>query len=356
MTRSKASSHLPILTITMGDPAGVGPEIAIRAVSEPETYRICRPLIVGDRSVIEATLLGLRAALEWKALADVAEADFQAGRIDLIDLGNVDLKSLKKGEASAMAGKAAYEYILRATDLALAGRVDGLVTCPINKEAIRQAGYPFPGHTEILADRTDAREFGMMLVSDTLRVVLVTIHLALEDAIRMISEDGILRAIRLGHGAGLMMSIDSPRIAVVGLNPHAGEEGMFGRQEIEIIGPAVKKAKRMGYNVQGPFPSDSLFYRALRGEFDLVIAMYHDQGLIPIKLIGFGKTVNVTLGLPIIRTSVDHGTAFDIAWQFRANPGSLLEAIRLAARMAATRRYKKIEPVEPTGRTGLEKL
>ncbi len=339
---SKISSSLPILAVTMGDPAGVGPEITVRALAQPEAYRICRPLVVGDRSVIQAALQGLGAALKVKAVTDITEADFQVGCIDLIDLGNVDLKSLKKGEVNAAAGKAAYEYIIRAADLVLAGQAHGLVTCPINKEAIRRAGYPFPGHTEILADHTGTKEYAMMLTTGSLRVVLVTIHLALEEAIKTLNEERILRAVRLAHTSGPMMGLDRPRIAVAGLNPHAGEEGMFGRQEIEIIAPAIKKARDMGVNARGPFPSDSLFHRALNEEFDFVIAMYHDQGLIPVKLIGFGRAVNVTLGLPIVRTSVDHGTAFDIAWQFRADEGSLMEAIRLAARFAAIKGEKAV--------------
>ena len=332
--------YRPILAITMGDPSGIGPEVAVRGLSNPEVYGISRPLIVGDLSVIKATIEGLRAAVDLKRVTDVSGADFRAGRIDVLDLGNVKLAELEKARVSAMAGKAAFEYIIRGIDLALSAKVDGLVTCPINKDAIRRAGHAFPGHTEILAERTRSREFGMMLVSGDLRVVLVTIHVALEEAIRMLSEERILKAVRLAHHGGTMMGIDRPRIAVPGLNPHSGEGGMFGREEIEIIAPAVKKAREMGYDAQGPFAPDTVFYRALNGEFDFVTAMYHDQGLIPIKLIGFGNAVNVTLGLPIIRTSVDHGTAFEIAWQFRASAGSLIEAIRFAAVLAKKKRQK----------------
>jgi 4-hydroxythreonine-4-phosphate dehydrogenase len=336
----RETNDRPILAITMGDPAGVGPEIAVRALNDPETYCICRPLVVGDGSVMKAAAEGTGISSELHPITDVSKGHFEPGRIDLLDLNNVEMKRLKKAQVSAMAGRAAYEYIIRATDMAMKGQVDAVVTCPIHKDALNQAGYHYPGHTEILADRTRTTDFAMMLVAGKLRVVLVTIHVALEKAIEEISEERILRAIRLAHEAGLMMDIEKPRIAVPGLNPHAGEGGMFGRQEIEIIGPSIKKAQEMGYNAQGPFPADTLFYRAVDGQFDFVTPMYHDQGLIPIKLIGFGSGVNVTLGLPIIRTSVDHGTAFGKAWQFRANPGSLLEAIRLAAQMARVKEQR----------------
>ena len=292
----------PILAITMGDPAGIGPEIAVRALSDPQSYRICRPLLIGDGSVMQAALDGMGVSLNLHTLADVSEAIFESGQIDLFDLKNVDMSRLKKAQVSAMAGRAAYEYIVRGIDMAMAGKVDAIVTCPIHKDALNQAGYHYPGHTEILADRTGTDDFAMMLVAGGLRVVLVTIHVALEEAIKQIDEKRILRAIRLAHDAGLMMGIENPRIAVPGLNPHAGEGGMFGRQEIEMIGPAVQKAKEMGFNVQGPFAPDTLFHRAVNGQFDFVTPMYHDQGLIPIKLIGFGGGVNVTLGLTIIRT------------------------------------------------------
>jgi 4-hydroxythreonine-4-phosphate dehydrogenase len=336
----REANDRPILAITMGDPAGIGPEIAVRALAEIGSYHICRPLLVGDASVMQATLQGMKISLRLHVVTDVPEAHFEPGQIDLVDMRNVDMSRLKKAQVSAMAGRAAYEYIIRATDMAMNGQVDAVVTCPIHKDALNQAGYHYPGHTEILADRTGTTDFAMMLVAGKLRVVLVTIHVALEKAIEEINEERILQAIRQAHEAGLMMGIEKPRIAVPGLNPHAGEGGMFGRQEIEIIGPAIKKAQQMGYNAQGPFPGDTLFYRAVNGQFDFVTPMYHDQGLIPIKLIGFGRGVNVTLGLPIIRTSVDHGTAFGKAWQFRANPGSLLEGIRLAAQMARNKRRK----------------
>jgi len=338
MTVRRESEERPILAITMGDAAGIGPEIAARALADSETYRICRPLLIGDASVMRATLEGMGLGLSIHPVAEVSEARFELGHMDLMDLHNIDLPRLAKAQVSAMAGRAAYEYIVRAIDLAMAGEVDAVVTCPIHKDALNQAGYHYPGHTEIFAERTGTRDYAMMLVAGGLRVVLVTIHVALREAIEQINQERIVRAIRLAHEAGRLLGIEKPRIAVPGLNPHAGEGGLFGREEIEIIAPAIRQAQAMGYHAEGPFPPDTVFYRAVHGQFDFVTPMYHDQGLIPIKLLGFGEGVNVTLGLPIIRTSVDHGTAFGKAWQFRASAGSLMEAIRLAAQMAQARR------------------
>jgi 4-phospho-D-threonate 3-dehydrogenase / 4-phospho-D-erythronate 3-dehydrogenase len=325
---------LPILAITMGDPAGVGPEVAVRAFSDNETYHLCRPLLVGDGSVIRATIDALGSRLSLHEIQDPSEAVFETNHINLLDLRNVDLSRLERAKVSAQAGRAAYEYIIRGIDLAMEGKVEGIVTCPIHKDALNQAGYHYPGHTEIVAERTGTKDYAMMLTAGGLRIVLVTIHVSLQEALSQINEERILRAIKLAHETGRLLGIDHPRIAVPGLNPHAGEGGMFGCEEIEIIEPTVKKALAMGYDARGPFSPDTIFYRAVQGEFDFVTPLYHDQGLIPIKLIGFGAGVNVTLGLPIIRTSVDHGTAFDIAWQCRASAGSLMEAIRLAAQMA----------------------
>jgi 4-hydroxythreonine-4-phosphate dehydrogenase len=260
------------------------------------------------------------------------------GEIDLLDLQNVDLDHLSRADVSAMAGEAAYQYIVRGIDLALSGATQAIVTGPIHKEALHQAGHHFPGHTEILAAQTGCDDFAMMLATRDLRVVLVTIHLALREAVNLITTDRVLRTIRQAHQAGRLLGFESPRIAVAGLNPHAGEGGLFGREEIEFIEPAVQAARAEGLDAQGPYPADTIFMRAVvRGDFDMVVPMYHDQGLIPIKLTGFGQGVNVTLGLPIIRTSVDHGTAFGKAWQFRADEGSLVMALELAARMARTK-------------------
>lgn len=338
MPAVEGSDARPVLAITMGDPAGVGPEIAVRALSDEMVMRMCRPVVIGDSSVLKATLEGMGVAMKLNLIDSPKEGRGRPGEIDLIDLHNVDLPNMPRAKVSSMAGKASYEYLVHAIDLAMQREVDAIVTCPIHKEALNSAGYHYPGHTEILAERTGTSDFAMMLVAGRLRVVLVTIHVALQEALDTVNEERILRAIRLANEAGTLMGIPNPRIAVPGLNPHAGEGGMFGRQEIEIIAPAIEKARQMGYNVSGPYPPDTLFFRANQGQFDFVTPMYHDQGLIPIKLIGFGGGVNVTLGLPIIRTSVDHGTAFGKAWQFRADAGSLLEAMKLAVQMANVRK------------------
>jgi 4-phospho-D-threonate 3-dehydrogenase / 4-phospho-D-erythronate 3-dehydrogenase len=336
-------TNRPILAITMGDAAGIGPEIAVRALREPAVFETCRPILIGDGSVIGATLQAMKVDLPLHAITNVSEARFESGTVDMLDLHNIDMARLKKAQVDPMAGRAAYEYIVRGIDLAMEGKIQGIVTCPIHKDALNQAGFHYPGHTEILADRSGTHDFAMMLVTGNLRVVLVTIHVSLRDAIEQVNEERILRAISLAQQAGLLLGIDHPRIAVPGLNPHAGENGMFGDEESRIITPAIRKAKEMGYDVYGPLPADTIFYRAVNGQFDFVTPMYHDQGLIPIKLLGFGKGVNITLGLPFIRTSVDHGTAFGKAWQFRADAGSLIEAIQLGAQMARTVMKRKAE-------------
>jgi len=336
VNRSKDRER-PILAITMGDAAGIGPEIAVRALSRDETYETCRPVLIGDGSVVRATISGMGVATAVRSVSRVAEAEFTPGRIDLIDLHNVDLGELAPGAIGPMTGRAAYEFIVHGIRLATANEVDAVVTCPIHKESLNAAGVPFPGHTEILAKETGTTDYAMMLIAEPLRVILVTIHLSLKRAIQQIDPPGICRAIRHSQEAGRLLGIASPRIAVAGLNPHAGEGGMFGREEIEIIAPAVHQAQAEGIDVRGPLAADTVFHRARQGQFDVVVAMYHDQGLIPIKLMGFGRGVNVTLGLPIIRTSVDHGTAFGKAWQYRADEGSLLEALRVAATMARRR-------------------
>jgi len=281
----------PIIAVTMGDPAGIGPEITAKAVRNPQVLKICRPLIIGDK----------------------------------------DLKRFKIGQVSAAAGRASIEYVEKAIELALAKMVDAIVTGPISKAAINKAGIKFPGHTELLAKRTKTKDYAMLFVSDKLWVILVTTHLPLAKVPRAITKKQVLKTIKLGH------SVRPGKIAVAGLNPHAGEAGLFGNEERRQIIPAIKAARKLGIKAQGPFSPDTVFKRAVAGEFDLVVAMYHDQGLIPVKLLSFGRSVNVTVGLPIIRTSVDHGTGFDIAGRGIADPGSLIEAIKVAVHFANTR-------------------
>ena len=330
--------HKPILGVTMGDPAGIGPEICAKALTTPEVQMFANCLVIGDRKAMRQ---GLKVAkipnIELNPIKKVSEAKFIRGSIDVLDLKNVDISRLKMGQVSKPAGKAAVEYIEKAIRLAMDGKIDAIATAPINKEAIQKAGYKFQGHTEILATRTKAKNYAMMFVSDTLWIMLVTTHLPLKEVSKHLDKKKILRTIKLAHETLFKLREKKPRIGVAGLNPHAGEAGLFGDEEIKIIKPAVNEAKKIGINVKGPISPDAIFYLANIGMFDIVVAMYHDQGLIPLKLLSFNRSVNVTVGLPIIRTSVDHGTGFDIAGKGWANPQSLIEAIKVAAHFAKTK-------------------
>ncbi len=319
----------------MGDPAGIGPEICAKALTTPDIQVLANCLVIGDRKVMRQ---GLKTAkidnIEINPVQKVSEAKFTRGVIDVLDLNNIEISRLKVGQVSRSAGKASVEYIEKAIRLAMDGKIDAITTAPINKESIHKAGYKFEGHTEILAARTHAKNYAMMFISDKLWVMLVTTHVALKDVSRNLEKGKIVKVIKLAHETLLKLKEKKPRIAVAGLNPHAGESGIFGDEEIKIIAPAVEEAKKLGINVKGPFSPDAIFYLANIGMYDIVIAMYHDQGLIPLKLLSFNKSVNVTVGLPIIRTSVDHGTGFDIAGKGWANPQSLIEAIKVAAHFA----------------------
>jgi len=334
----------PILGITMGDPAGIGAEIVLKALSQREIHQISKPIVIGDAGVMRANLKVAGVDAEILAMAAVKQARFDMGRINVLDLKNIDLASLKVGQVQKTAGKAAVEYVLTAIEMALRGEIDAIVTAPLNKQAMNEAGYSYAGHTEILAERTGTKQYAMMLVAKSLRVVHVTTHVSLREACDLISTERVAKTIGLTVSAMKNLGFENPRLAVAGVNPHAGEGGIFGREEIEEITPAIKWAKGQGYLVEGPIPPDTVFMRAMKGEFDAVVAMYHDQGHIPVKLLGFGEGVNLTLGLPIIRTSVDHGTAFDIAGKGAADPQSLIEAIRLAAEMAARHAKKAKKP------------
>lgn len=318
----------------MGDAAGVGPEIVVKALALEEVYALCRPLVVGDAGVLARAgqMLGLPVNLH--PITDVGVARFEPGNIEVLDLANIDLARLKVGEVCPMAGKAAVEYVLKAGEMALSGEVQGLATAPLNKEAMQLGGYDYIGHTEILADLTGAPRCTTMLISGSLRVVHVTRHIPLRQVAESITRERVLETIQLTAEGLPQMSIEKPRLGVAALNPHGGEGGLLGCEEIAEITPAVEAAQATGIDARGPYPADSIFFRAIAGEFDAVVAMYHDQGHIPVKTHGFESSVTVTLGLPIVRTSVDHGTAFDIAWQGVANPQSLVEAIKLAAQMA----------------------
>jgi 4-hydroxythreonine-4-phosphate dehydrogenase len=332
----------------MGDPAGIGPEITVKALATPAVYVVARPLLFGDAAVISQAVQITGLDLKVRPIAKLEQAMFRQGTIDVLDLCNVNIASLQLGHVSAMAGKAAFEAITRAIDAALARQIDAVVTNPINKEAINLAGYHFAGHTEIFALFTKTKDYTMMLVEQNLRVVHVSTHVSMRQACDLVRKDRILTVIKLAHDTCRSLGIESPLIGVAALNPHAGDGGLFGTEEHLHIIPAVEAATEAGIHAEGPFPADTLFAKAKAGAYDVVVAMYHDQGHIPLKMLGFNwnqkekkwdavRGINITLGLPIIRTSVDHGTAFDQAGKATASADSLLAAIEYAARMAAKR-------------------
>jgi len=325
--------YKPLLAITMGDAAGSGPEIIAKTLAEPEISAACRCVVIGDADTMRESLQITGVLGKVRAIEKLTEALFKDGVIEVIDLHNIQLNKLKRGRVDPMTGKAAFEYIKLAAELALAGECDAIVTSAINKESLNKAGYHYDGHTQLLAELCGAPDVAMMLVSGQLRISHVTTHVSLHEAIEMIRPERILAVIRLTDEATRQMSVNKPRIAVAGLNPHAGESGLFGDEEAKYIKPAIEAACRQGMNVTGPFPPDSVFLRASEGQFDAAIAMYHDQGHIAIKMLGIAQGVNVTLGLPIIRTSVDHGTVFGKAGKGTADPTSLMEAIKLATVM-----------------------
>ncbi len=331
------SHYLPVIGITMGDAAGVGPEIIVKSLAHKTVYQQCRPLVIGDARRLERASEIVGSAAKVRRIERVADARFEPGTIDCIDLGLIPA-DLPFGKLSPIAGDAAYQFIARAVDLAKANEIDAICTAPLNKEALHAGGHKFPGHTEMLAHLTGVEEVSMMLVAPQLRVIHVTTHIGIIDAIRKIEPGLVQRTIERGHATLVKAGIANPRIAVCGINPHAGENGLFGYgEEAEKIVPAVQLLRERGWNIEGPLPADTLFFRAGRGDFDLVVAMYHDQGHGPVKVLGLEAGVNVTVGLQVVRTSVDHGTAFDIAGKGIADEGSLLEALRQGAELATRR-------------------
>ena len=319
----------------MGDPTGAGPELVVKALDLPEVRSLCRPLVIGDAGAMRRAveIVGSRAVV--RSVSSPAEASFAMPGLDVLDQHTVDLSRLVYGKVDAVGGHAAYEAVIGAADLALAGEVDAIVTSALNKEALNLAGHHFAGHTELLAHRCGVTSVAMMLTAGDFRVSHVSTHVSLAEAIRRVRRERIVEVARLTHEAVRRMGVPSPRLAVAGLNPHSGEGGMFGDEERLEIAPAVAELAAVGISVVGPVPPDSVFARMKQGQFDAVVAMYHDQGHIPLKVLGFELGVNVTLGLPIIRTSVDHGTVFGKAGKGTANPSSLVAAIRLAAEMAS---------------------
>jgi 4-hydroxythreonine-4-phosphate dehydrogenase len=328
----------PLIAITMGDPAGIGPEIIAKVIDSGELSALCKSVVVGDAGVMKKLIEEMRLSITVHSIASLAEADPAQGKLDVLDLKNVDISAHAWGTPNAASGKAVVEYVRKAVDVTMGREADAIVTAPINKEMMNAAGHHYAGHTELLAELTNTREYGMLFVGGGLRVILATIHLALKDVSRHITQASVLKTLRLAHKAMSYFGVDRPRIGVAALNPHAGEGRLFGSEEWDVILPAVIKAREEGIHASDPIPADTLFYKARNNHFDIVVAMYHDQGLAPLKMLAFGNAVNVTVGLPIIRTSVDHGTAYDIAGKGCADPASLLEAVKLAAKMSAFRR------------------
>jgi len=322
----------------MGDPVGIGPEILCMALSHPEVYEVSRPLVIGDVRVLERARLITKTKNLIATVNSPGAASFKPGCVDVLNTSRIDPDALVWGQPTKFTGQAMENYIFTAVDLAMREDIAAIVTCPINKTALKMGGSRFHGHTEMIAHHTGTPEYAMMMAGDRLRVVLVTIHMALHQVPGALSIDAIMSTIEItDQSLKERFGIDHPKIAVAGLNPHAGEGGMFGDEEARVIAPAVDFSKKNGIDVSGPWPPDTVFVSALNGNFDAVVCMYHDQGLIPFKLIHFADGVNTTLGLPIVRTSVDHGTAYDIAGKGIADPGSLIAAIRMAASQAVFR-------------------
>lgn len=314
----------PVIAITMGDPAGIGPEVALKALSSERVRRAARPVIIGDLALLRR--LSEKLGLKSPPASNV------------INLSTLDLKKLGPGRPTIESSRAMVSYIQEAVKMAVNGYADAMVTGPINKESASLAGFKFPGHTEFIAHLTGVKDFSMMLGGDMIKVVLVTIHEPIKKVPGLITLKNVLKTIKITDSSfKKFFGIKKPCIAVCGLNPHAGEGGLFGDEEIKIIAPAVNKARSAGINAIGPLPPDTVFFRMRKGEFDCAVCMYHDQGLIPLKLMHFENAVNVTLGLPIIRTSVDHGTAYGMAWKGKASAESMIAAVEMAASMAGKR-------------------
>jgi len=343
----------PIIGITMGDPASIGPEIALKALLYPKIYTICRPLLVGDAGVFNniSQKLGLNIGLN--AIQNVSDAQFEFGKPDIFDLKNVDIEKLEFGQISAMCGNAAFESVKKVIDLAMSGEIDATVTGPINKKSLNEAGHHFAGHTEIYAQFTGTSKYAMLLVEDNMKVIHVSTHVSLRQACDLVKKERILEVTELLYNGLIQLGETNLKIGIAGLNPHAGDSGLFGTEDDLEILPAVEEARRRGYDVEGPVPADTMFAKAATGYFGGVVAMYHDQGHIPFKLSGFKwnaekkqmdsvKGVNITMGLPIIRTSVDHGTAFEIAGKGVASPDAMVLAIELAVQLHKHRSTKNL--------------
>lgn len=324
----------PIIAIPMGDAAGIGPEITVRALADKMIQEIARCVVVGDKDVLEDAIRFSGVDLKIKCIEEPANGDYTPGVLNLIDLDNIDMNALKIGEIQAMTGQAAYEYIKKATELCLAHKADVLSTTAINKESLKLAEVPYIGHTEIVGALTGTKNPLTMFQVRNLRVFFLTRHVSLRKACDLVTKDSLLTFIRDCVKALEVLGVDNPKIAVAGLNPHSGEHGLFGTEEVDHVIPAVLEAKARGIDIEGPIGADSVFYQALNGRYDAVLSLYHDQGHIATKMVDFERTISITNGMPILRTSVDHGTALDIAGKGIASPVSMIEAIRLAVEYA----------------------
>lgn len=321
----------PIIGIPMGDPAGIGPEIVIKALCNPELYRICRPIVIGDLYILSQTDDIIQSGLDFHAVPEPEQAGFKFGTIDVISLDNINPGQIRYGMVQSAAGRAAYQYIEKVAALANSGRISAIATTPINKEAIRAAGIDFTGHTEMLAHLTQTQDPLTMFQVRNLRVFFLSRHVSLRKACELVTTKRLFDYIGRCINALNMLGIKNGLLAVAGLNPHNGEHGLFGDEEIAQVEPAIQEARDKGWRVVGPVPADSVFYQALQGKYDAVLSLYHDQGHIATKTLDFERTISLTIGMPFLRTSVDHGTAFDIAGQGIASSVSMEEAIRLAA-------------------------
>ncbi len=341
----------PKLAITMGDAAGIGPEIIVKALSIKETYEMCFPIVVGDAAVMQMMVEQLSSTLKINTIDNINNARFEFGYIDILDLHCINMQTFRQGVVQEQCGNAAFQYVVKAIDLAIKNEVDGTVTAPLNKEALNKAGHHFDGHTEIYAHFTNTKKYAMLLADNFLRVIHVSTHVPLRVACERVKKDRIIEVTELIDDACRQFGIEHPRIGIAGLNPHASDGGLFGWEEEKEIIPAVEELNKRGFNAVGPLPPDSLFAKARCGQFDGCVAMYHDQGHIAFKVCGFQwdqKTskmnsadgVNITLGLPIIRVSVDHGTAFDVAGKGIASPSAMLLSIKYATKMAISRLKK----------------
>jgi 4-hydroxythreonine-4-phosphate dehydrogenase len=325
-----ADEGRPVIAITIGDPAGIGPEVVAKALSDRAIYEMCRPVVVGESAVMHAAIKLIDHSPALRQVRNLSKALGESGTIDIIDMRNIEWNRVKIGQVSAECGRAAIEFIEKAMQLALSHQVSAVVTAPINKEATMLAGFPGLGHLEYLAQATGTKEYATMLATGNLRCVHLTTHCSLREACAHVKKERILRRLKLTDESFRRWGFGKPRIGVAALNPHGGEHGMFGREEIDEIAPAIREAVALGMDAHGPLPADSIFNQAIKGAFDVVLVMYHDQGHIAVKVHGFEKSVSIALGLPFLRTSVDHGTAFDIAGKGIANAESMEQAIKTA--------------------------